>query len=225
MRGPSWPGFAGLRLAASRPGGPGADGAAAQISAVVLAAGQSRRMGRPKMSLAWGESTVIGRVTSVLLSAGVDEVIVVTGGGSREVEEALKGSAARIVYNPDFAVAEMTRSLQTGLAACSPQSAAALVALGDQPQIEAGIVRAILAEFRNTPAALVVPSYRMRRGHPWVAARALWPELLALPSERTLRDFLNEKAAEIHYLTVDSPSVLMDLDTPEDYRKYHPPSA
>lgn len=202
--------------------GPGAGRAGSWVSAVVLAAGQSRRMGRPKMSLAWGGSTVIGRVTSVLALAGVDEVLVVTGGASEEVEAALKGSAARLVYNPDFAVSEMTRSLQTGLAACSPLAEAALVALGDQPQIEVEIVRAILAEFRKGLSALVVPSYRMRRGHPWVVARSLWPDLLALPPDRTLRDFLNAKAGEIRYVSVDSPTVLLDLDTPEDYQKYHP---
>ena len=192
------------------------------IGAVVLAAGQSRRMGRPKMSLSWGGTTVVGQVVRTLSEAGVDEIVVVTGGAHQEVVAALKGQGARLVFNPDYAGGEMTRSLQVGLGALSEEAQAAFVALGDQPQIETGIVQAVLNRFLTCGASLVVPSYRMRRGHPWIMARSLWPEVLALKPPQTLRDFLNARAGEIRYFPVDSPSVLMDLDTPEDYQKYRP---
>lgn len=197
-------------------------GEAHVISAVVLAAGRSQRMGRPKMTLPWGDSTVIGQVVSTLSNAGLDEILVVTGGAHQEVEGALQGAPCRLVFNPEYAAGEMTRSLQAGLEAADKASIAALVVLGDQPQIELSIVRSILAEFLESQAELVVPSFQMRRGHPWVITRSLWPEVLAIRPPNTLRDFLSARNALIHYYPVASASVLMDLDTPEDYQKYHP---
>jgi len=67
-----------------------------------------------------------------------------------------------------------------------------------------------------------VPSFQMRRGHPWLVARPLWPEILALKPPESTRDFLAGHAHEIHYVNVDTPSILADLDTPEDYEKSHP---
>lgn len=99
---------------------------------------------------------------------------------------------------------------------------AALVALGDQPQIEAAIVRALVDAYRETRAPLVVPSYHMRRGHPWVLDRSLWPEALSAPARATLRDFLNAHSSRIHYLPVESASILQDLDTPDDYQRSQP---
>ncbi len=192
------------------------------IAAVVLAAGLSRRMGRPKMILPWGGTTVIGRVAAVLAGAGVEDVVVVTGGAHAEVQAALRGLPARCVFNPDYANGEMARSLQVGLRALGAPVEALLVALGDQPLLEAEVVRAVLAAFRQRGAALVVPRYQMRRGHPWLVARSLWQPLLSLAAPLTLRDFLNQYASQAFYLAVDTPAVLLDLDTEEDYQRYRP---
>jgi molybdenum cofactor cytidylyltransferase len=126
------------------------------------------------------------------------------------------------VFNPRFESDEMTWSLQTGLAAMPEDVEAALVVLGDQPQIEPRVVEAVLAAYRQAGPVLVVPSYEMRRGHPWLVSRALWPAILALQPPQTLRDWLNASAAQIHYLVVDTPSVLRDLDTPDDYERERP---
>jgi len=84
-----------------------------QIGAVVLAAGESRRMGEPKMSLPWGNTTVIARVCEVLLASGVEEIWVVTGGGREQVEAALQHLPVYTVYNLEFADHNMIHSLQT----------------------------------------------------------------------------------------------------------------
>lgn len=189
------------------------------ISAVVLAAGRSRRMGQPKMALSWGDTTVIGRVVQVLSIAGVDDILVVTGGGSETVNAALHGSAARLVHNPDYAEGEMLSSLQVGLASLPEDCEAALVVLGDQPQIQSQVVVGLLERYRSSRSVLVVPSYRMRRGHPWVVKRFLWPDIQALKPPQTLRDLLQDKAGQIDYLTVDTDSILADLDTPDDYQR------
>ena len=190
-----------------------------RVGAVILAAGLSRRMGRPKMALPWGDTTIVGQVARVLRDAGAAPVVAVTGGSREAVEAALAGLPVTLAYNPDFANDAMLTSLQVGVRALPGDAVACLVALGDQPQIEVEVARAVLAAYRETGAALIVPSYQMRRGHPWLTGRELWPDLLAMQPPASLKDFLNAHAALIRYLPVDTSSVLQDIDTPEDYRR------
>jgi molybdenum cofactor cytidylyltransferase len=192
------------------------------IAAIVLAAGMSRRMGEPKMVLPWGQTTVIGQVVNVLAQSGIDEIVVVTGGARDLVEAALQGFPARLVLNPRYIEDEMVYSLQAGLFALTEKVEATLVALGDQPQIESGVVQAVLDAYHLSKAALVVPSYKMRRGHPWLIARSLWPEVQNLLSGNTLRDLLNAHTEQLHYLDVKTSSILQDLDTPQDYQREQP---
>jgi molybdenum cofactor cytidylyltransferase len=193
-----------------------------QIGAVVLAAGESTRMGKPKMALPWGDTTVIGQVVNILSRAGIGEILVVTGGAHRQVQEALHNSPAKEVYNPHFQQGEMLSSLKLGLTALGPHIDAALVALGDHPQVETGVVKALVKAYEKQRSPLVVPSYQMRRGHPWLLDRSLWPLVLALKEPDTLRDLLNTHQDSIHYVVVDTPTILQDLDTPGDYQKYSP---
>jgi molybdenum cofactor cytidylyltransferase len=146
----------------------------------------------------------------------------VTGGARLEVEGTLAGSRARTVYNPRFAEGEMIESLQVGLAAISDTASAALVVLGDQPQIETCVVEAVLKAFEQERWELVIPSYAMRRGHPWLVGRSLWPDLIGMQPNRTMRDFMKTHETAITYLEVDRPSVLKDLDTPQDWEREHP---
>jgi molybdenum cofactor cytidylyltransferase len=192
------------------------------VSAIVLAAGQSKRMGQPKMALPWGNTTVIGQVVKTLLQSGLEEIIVVTGGARDQVEQALQESPVRFVYNPDYGGGEMIYSLQAGLAVLGEDVDAALVALGDHPQMELAVVQLVLEEFAHTRAALVVPSYQMRRGHPWVISRSLWRVVLSMRPPDTLRDLLSSFDDRIHYVLVGAPTILLDLDTPEDYQRYQP---
>lgn len=195
------------------------------VAAVVLAAGRSTRMGRPKMVLPWGNTTVIGNVVRVLHQAEISRITVVTGGARIQVEGALSEFEVQLVFNPSFAREEMLVSLQCGLGVLGEEIEAALVVLGDQPQIELEVVQAILGRYRSTRAAFVVPSFRMRRGHPWLVDRQLWRAILELDPNSTLRDLLNMHANQIDYLNVDTPCVLRDLDTPEDYQRERPATA
>jgi molybdenum cofactor cytidylyltransferase len=192
------------------------------IAAIVMAAGLSRRMGRAKLILPWGDTTVIGRVVDILIQAGVAPVVVVTGGSSAQIEAVLKEQPVRLVFNPRYHEDQMALSLQIGLEAIAKEVEAVLVVLGDQPQIELPVVRAVIEAASHNSAALVVPSFQMRRGHPWLAKRVLFSALLDIRPPATLRDFLFEHAHEIEYLPVDNPSILQDLDTPEDYQRLAP---
>jgi molybdenum cofactor cytidylyltransferase len=198
------------------------DQAFGMISAIILAAGESKRMGQPKMLLPWGESSVLGQVISTFQRAGINDILIVTGGAREEVEQIIEQHGARGVFNDQFASGEMLSSLQLGLVSQSSQTQATLIGLGDQPQVQAGTVRLICKRFTPQRSRLIVPSFQKRRGHPWLVERTLWQELLEMQSPQSPRDFLNEHAKEIDYVEVDTPSILADLDTPQDYQTSHP---
>ena len=189
------------------------------ISVLILAAGQSKRMGRPKMTLAWGQTTVLGHVIRVFRAAGVEDVLIVSGGDRTAVDQIAAECDARTVFNPSYADEAMLGSLQVGLRAMTAKTEATFVALGDQPQILESTVRLLVNEYLRASAPLIVPSYEMRRGHPWLVNRALWTDILRMQTPQTPRDFLHSHARTIVHVVVDTPTVLADLDTPADYLK------
>jgi molybdenum cofactor cytidylyltransferase len=188
------------------------------ISAIVLAAGESKRMGQPKMLMPWGESTVLQTVIATLQAAGVTEIHVVTGGARRQVE-ALVGRSVQTIFNEDYANGEMLGSIQTALKVQLPEATATLICLGDQPQLREGSVQKVCETFVNSHASIVVPSYSMHRGHPWLVARPLWGELMEMKAPLSARDFLKKYSDQIKYVEIDTATILEDLDTPEDYLK------
>jgi molybdenum cofactor cytidylyltransferase len=192
------------------------------ITAIVLAAGQSKRMGQQKMLMAWRNTTVIGKVINTLLEAGVSDIRVVTGGNQADLIDILKDYDISYVYNKDFANGEMLTSVQVGLGSVGDESEAVLVVLGDQPQIEREIVMDVVDRYDLTHHKIIVPSYRMHRGHPWLVEKSYWTEIQNLQRPMTLRDFLTAHHSAIDYLIVDSPSVIQDLDTQADYSQYKP---
>ena len=194
------------------------------ISAIILAAGQSKRMGQPKMLLPWGNLTVIEKVVGTFMRAGVEDIWVVTGGAHDQVELALAGYLVRKIHNRDFAIGEMLSSLQCGLNHMPEPTQAALIGLGDQPQVQEGSIRSVCEAYRESKSRLIVPSFQMKRGHPWLVARPLWQEIVGLKPSQTPRDFLNSHTDEIHYVNLDTSTILADLDTPEDYQRSCPNS-
>jgi len=190
------------------------------ITAIILAAGESKRMGQPKMLLPWGKGTVISHVISIFQEAGLDETLVITGGAREQIEHTISHLKVRTVHNNRFKEGEMLSSIQCGLQAINSQTEAVLIGLGDQPQVQAGSVRKVCEIYDEGKSNIVVPSFQMRRGHPWLVARPLWDGLLNLDSSRSPRDFLNTHRERIEYTNVDDPGVLADLDTPEDYQRW-----
>jgi len=189
------------------------------ITAIILAAGKSKRMGEPKMLMPWGKSTVLQTVISTFQTSGINDILVVTGGAHQQVES-LIGQTVQTIFNEDYEKGEMLSSIQLGLSAKMNEASAALICLGDQPQVTERSVRSVCDAFMKNKSPIVVPSYEMHRGHPWLLARPLWDELLQMKSPRTPRDFLKKHTRKIHYVIVDTASVIEDLDTPEDYLKY-----
>jgi molybdenum cofactor cytidylyltransferase len=173
-------------------------------------------MGAFKMTLPWRGSTVIKQVAGSLREAGLEEIVAVTGHRQLDVETALVGTGVRCVFNPDYANGEMLSSIQAGFGVLNPEVRAVLVCLGDQPQMEAATVRAILFEGeRSGWQRVIIPSYRMRAGHPILIPTSLGPQIMN--ATESLRTALRTRPNSIDYLVLDTPTILADLDTPEDY--------
>jgi molybdenum cofactor cytidylyltransferase len=189
-----------------------------QIAAIILAAGASSRMGRPKQLLDWGGRPLVRVAAEQALAARLDEVIVVVGGAGDAVEAALAGLPLRVIDNPAYAEGQST-SLRAGVAALGPTVAAAVVMLGDQPFVTAAIVERLIAEWRATGTPIVAPSFRGRRGNPVLFARAIFPELLAVAGDQGARAILAAHAADLRLVRFDDDRPLADIDTLDDYER------
>ena len=192
-----------------------------QIAAVVAAAGRSTRMGEPKQLLPWGERTVLGTVAQHLADAGASPVLCVVGHRADEMAAALGDAPAQLLRNPNFLQGEMLSSYQVGvrhLLDTGTPCLGALLALGDQPHIPVDVIQRVIHQARATPDKIVIPSYEMRRGHPFYLPAHLWLDLLALAGEETLRDLLRRHQSAITYVDVTTDAILRDIDTPADYQ-------
>ncbi len=207
-----------------------------ELSAIILAAGLSSRMGRPKMILPWGEMTIIETVMQVLCEGGLDEIVVVTGGWKEEVETSInrfsrtcemdKEGRAKCkiitVHNPNYTNGEMITSLNCGLRSVSHASKGAMIALGDNPQIQSVTVRMLREKFLQDEPSILQPVFNGQPGHPWIIHHRLWEDLLSQNLPYTLRDFQRDHQAEMKQILCSTPTITQDVDTPEEYQKFKP---
>jgi len=192
------------------------------ISAIILAAGESKRMGRPKMLLKWGKTILIRHVISIYQDAGVEDILLVTGANHEAIIDNINDLGIRTIHNTFFATGEMLSSIQTGLLEMTESTEAALIGLGDQPQVESGSVRQICETYYSTHSPIVVPSLQNKRLHPWLVERSHWKEILELEHPNTAREFLSKNYTQIKYVELDDEGLLADLDTPSDYQRWKP---
>mgnify|MGYP002777680306 CR=1 FL=1 len=189
---------------------------AAELAALVLAAGASARMGAPKALLVWRGRTFLRHVVALAEAAGCAPILAVEG--AIPLPDAELGPAARVV-NPTWPSGQ-TDSLRRGLAALTRLAPGrpVLVLTVDRPHLAPATVRALADAARAAPSQIWQPEHAGRRGHPIVYPPSLVPALLDLPADATPRDLLRrpEHAALRRTLAVDDPAVLDNLDRPED---------
>jgi molybdenum cofactor cytidylyltransferase len=192
-----------------------------KVAAIVAAAGRSTRMGEPKQLLPWGERTVLGTVAINLAEAGASPVLCVVGHRAEEMVSALGDAPAQLLHNPDYLLGEMLSSYQVGVRHLQGVTApviGTLLALGDQPHVPVEVIRQVIEQACSSPDQIVIPSHEMRRGHPFYLPARLWPELLALSHDETLRTLLQRHQPAITYVNVTTDAILRDIDTPADYQ-------
>lgn len=198
------------------------------LAGLILAGGASTRMGAPKPIMPWGDQTFVQAVIDKMKASGAAPIIVVLGAHFKEAEEHCAGLGAAPVFHAQWPLGQFG-SLQAGVRELSElllsaetaeqQSAAisgAMVALVDQPHIDAAVFATIARWSRQFPDKIVIPTCEQRRGHPYVIPRHLFSSLLAMPQTATARDFLLTHEPR-HFLTpVADAGIHFDIDTLED---------
>ena len=188
------------------------------VSAILLAAGESRRMGSFKQLLTLGGKTFVECCVDNLLASRAGEVVVVTGHREAEVRAALVDRPVRFAQNPDYR-AGMASSIKHGISVVSDHAHACLIALVDQPQIGIEVFNLVIETYLTEGPLIVVPTYQGRRGHPIVLDLKLTTEILETDSNQGLRQVVNSHRDQTISVEVPSASVLFDYDTPEDYKR------
>jgi molybdenum cofactor cytidylyltransferase len=192
------------------------------VYAVVPAAGRSTRMGgRPKLLLPYGGTTVLGRVLAVLAAAPVDRTYVVLGAWRKEIEPVARAASAEVVFNPDFDRG-MLSSVQAGFRALPPGPGAVFVVPGDHPDLTPEVYRRLLDVRSAGAAGLVLPQFRGRGGHPLLVDLRFREEIGRLDPEMGLRGLFDLHPGSVRRVPLEDPGVLLDLDTPDDYRRARP---
>jgi len=187
------------------------------IWAIVLAAGESRRMGAPKLLLPLDDQTVIEAVLASVKAFAPDGILVVVGAEAAAIMEKAKTYGALTVVNLDYHLG-MLSSVQCGFRQLPLEAEAALIFLADQPRIKPQVAETLVKAFRSSGQGIVVPVHGGRRGHPLLLSTRYRTEVESLDPGIGLRQLLDRHPEEILEVPVDDPAILRDLDTPEDYR-------
>jgi CTP:molybdopterin cytidylyltransferase MocA len=190
-----------------------------EISAILLAAGRSERMGAFKPLLPFGETNVIRNCIQHLRHGGVEDIVVVLGHRAEELQQTLGDLRLGFVINPD-STSEMGASIACAVRELPPPTRAALIALTDQPAVPPDVISALVSEW-TSGNKLVVPEFKGRGGHPVLVDLRFREELLNLDPIGGLRTFLRAHRAQVRRLPVDSPFIARDMDTWDDYRALH----
>ncbi len=186
------------------------------LSAILLAAGESKRMGELKQLMPLGKSTIVGQAIDNLLDSGVDEIIVVLGHKAEEIRKTIVTKPVKIIVNPYYQQG-MSASIIAGLILVSSQAQAVMLTLGDQPLVDSQTIKRLTTEFYNQDKGIAVPTYKGERGHPVIFAIKYKPELLELKGDIGGREIIKRHPDDVLEVAVDSESVITDIDTREDY--------
>lgn len=187
------------------------------LSAVVLAAGLSRRMGRPnKLLLPVAGEPLVRRIVSIITSLPFAEVVVVTGHQADAVLGSLIGLPVKIVHNADYEEGQMT-SVRAGLASLTLPSEGVMVCLGDQPTLIAADYVMIARAFHASSTDVLVPTHRGVRGNPIVLPRARIADILARGSNFGCKQFVAKNSDLVRTFEMPNDHVVLDVDRPEDY--------
>ena len=190
------------------------------IGAVILAAGEAKRFGKPKQLLDWQGEPFVRKIAHCALQAGLKSVILVTGAYAHQVGEAVADLPVRVVHNPDWQSGQ-AGSLRCGLAALCAENTqvpgAAFFLLSDQPQLSSEILRALSEEHARGMAAVLAPLVEGQRANPVLFDRRTFPDLMRLEGDTGGRALFSKYSPT--YLPWYDTSLLLDVDEPEDYQR------
>jgi molybdenum cofactor cytidylyltransferase len=184
--------------------------------AIILAAGESRRMKAPKMLLPFNGKTIIEKVIENVAGSGVDKISVVLGAGKEDILKVIRKYSVTYCYNDNYKQG-MLSSVKCGFKSLPEGFDAALVFLGDQPMIPAVVTDAVINGYRRSGKGLVVPVCDRKRGHPLLISSEYRDEIEKLKTDEGLHLLLKKFPEDVLEVETNTPSILKDIDTQEDY--------
>jgi molybdenum cofactor cytidylyltransferase len=187
------------------------------ISAIILAAGESKRMGRPKLLLLAGGQAIIEKVVYNFLHSNVDEVIVVLGHHWKEVASLIKDKPIKVVINNDY-VKGMSSSITKGLSSLNPETDAFFIVLGDQPLIEKDLINTIIKSFEENNKGIIVPTFQGEKGHPVLFSAKYKNEFSILTGDEGGKRIISLHKEDILEVEIDTDAILIDMDEEKDYQ-------
>lgn len=193
------------------------------VVAIVLSAGESRRMGSPKAILSFEGKSFIERIVSVLKATKVGKIVVVLGYRAEEIKPRIQHLPVSIVVNRDYAkgqLSSMIAAIQSLEAEKGGEEVdGALIHLVDHPFLSRSLVDDMIDVFFSSKKLIVVPRYKGQRGHPVLLAHRLFPELLSAPLDQGAKAVVRSHRDETLEIETEDEGVVIDIDTPEEYRK------
>jgi len=188
------------------------------VSAVLLAAGKSERMGRNKLLMPFEGGTIIGRTLDNLLSSRVREIVVVVGACAQEMSVAIENRAVTMVLNPNYAKG-MSTSLITGIRMISKRAKYVMVALGDQPFVTSNTYDRLIEAAFETGRGIVIPTYSRQRGNPILISAGYFPEILHFSGDVGGRELLVQYPDDVLEVAVSDEGIVINVNTPDEYEK------
>ena len=188
------------------------------VSAILLAAGKSERMGQNKLLLPFGGRTVIQCTLDSLIASRAGEVIVVLGSKAQEINQSIGGRRALVVLNPNYAKG-MSTSLITGLGMVNSQARFVMVALGDQPLITPRVYNQLIEASLGSDKGIILPVYKGERGNPIVISTRYCAEMLKQTGDVGGRELLKAHPEDVLEVLVDCEGVVVNINTQEEYEK------
>jgi molybdenum cofactor cytidylyltransferase len=189
-----------------------------RVSAIVLAAGMSKRMGEPKQLLRAGENTLLETALKTVRQSHADEVILVLGFAAEEIQRSISAHDLKVVVNEGFQEG-MGSSLRAGISAVDPQAQAAIIMLADQPFVLPATLDRLIERHRDARPQIVIPTYKGFRGNPVLLDRSVFREIASLKGDIGCRAIFGKHTEDIDKLPLDDPGILLDVDTREDLEK------
>ena len=191
------------------------------IAAVILSAGESSRMGRPKALLPIDGQTFIEKIVGALRQAGLENIVVILGHNAEAMRQKIAHLPVTLLVNPDYKAGQLS-SLQVAVRhlATDENCRAMLVHLVDHPYIDAGLVNLLIRRFEDSRKPIAVPRFHGKRGHPVIFARSLFDELLNAPIDQGAKAVVNAHRNETVELDTEDEGITLDIDTPELYRQH-----
>ena len=187
-----------------------------KITGLVLAAGESRRMGVTKQLLPFGHNTILGQVIRNALESNLDEIVVVLGYQAQEIGQNISDAPVKVVVNPEFREG-LSSSIKKGLSNIT-ETSAVMILLGDQPLVGKEIINRLLAELGRGDRGIIVPVYDNIRGHPVIFTPLYRDELLALQGDVGGKEIVRAHPEDVTEVNIDSEAVICDIDDRDDYQ-------